>query len=237
MKDWPMASNIQNWSNYDNAQFYENKLTTKKLKDFSSLGGLDEGSDVNLIMPYLNTATSVLEVGAGYGRVVDLLIKRGFKGKISAIERSGTFVKILNKKFKRKITLYHNTILNFESNDKFDVILWLWSGISDFCKPEQLSTIKCLSSYLKPNGRFFIDTLVHSKNPANAIDGDNQTDNQTYLIEIESQKVYGYMPSPKEMKEYAKSTGFQNIEYCEYKTKTGRLRNLHTFSALEKQKA
>lgn len=216
-----------NWGNCDNARFYEN-TPIKTHKYFASKGGLANYSDLKLIEQYLSKAKSILEVGAGYGRVIEYLIKKNSYNikKIYALERSQKYYKILQKKFSYKIKIFNSDLFDFKVKIKFDLILWLWSGITDFSESEQFLAMSILTKHLKKRGIFILDTFAHNVKPSNT----NNSQNQHYATNIGDYMLRGYIPSPRTILKYGEKLGFANTEYLPYCTSTCRPRSLYILS-------
>lgn len=210
------------WTNYDNVPFYE-EAASGLLQKLATLGGLDTCCDMEIIFPYIKDTHSILEVGAGYGRVLDYLTKQNYQGKISAVERSLSFNKILQSKFKDKVSLYNKDLHDFYSDQKFDVILWLWSGIADFSQHEQPLILKKLSSFLTPNGFLVIDSTPPLRKPVNVI----KAKGPEYIIRLGNEISHVYCISNEEITLYAKKIGFKKITHIKYNTLANRIRILH----------
>jgi len=210
------------WKNIDNHEFYEG-IPLETFKVNSILGGLGEGGDLDLITDYIFKANSILEVGAGYGRVLNYLVSQGFKGKISAIERSKKYARLLNKKFGNRVTIFDIDLQKFQTEEKFDLILWMFSGVSDFAKHEQLLVLRKLKQHLVADGNIILDTFSHSLKPANAINAEKQS----YIITEGDYTLYGYIPSIEEIEMYAKCLDFREVKHLPYTTKTNSHRLIH----------
>ncbi len=176
-----------------------------------------------MIADYIFNATSILEVGAGYGRVLNYLTNHKFLGKITAIERSKKCTNLLIKKFGNKINILNQDLKHLQIKNEFDLILWMFSGISDFSQSEQLPILTKLTESLTKNGKIILDAFSHSVKPVNAITASSQG----YIIEDENKTLYGYIPSPQEIDNYAKVLGFKNIAHIPYQTTTNSKRILH----------
>jgi len=210
------------WSNQNNADYYEN-VPFEVQAGYAVRGGLNTGRDLDLILDYIKGSDSLLEVGAGYGRVIDYLLEYNYQGNITAVERSQKFFQLLKEKYSSSVDLIQKDILHLSLKKSFDVILWLWSGISDFMPKEQIQVLKQLSSHLNPDGYILLDTFTHAQQPLNA----NSSNKQYYVIEVEKCVLQGYIPSPDEIKTYAKDIGLQFIQHLPYITTTQRPRDLY----------
>jgi len=212
------------WKNEDNINYYEN-IPTDILRGYAIIGGFEEGCDVDLIEPYILRANSILEAGAGYGRVLRHILRKGYTGKLCAVERSKNFFTRLKKEFGDKVEVIQRDIQKFNPTEKFDLVLCLWSYISEFPKEDQLNILLHLSCFLNPNGVIILDTLLHTVAPKNVVQL-----NQSYIARSEYGTAYGYTPSAKEIHRYAQKLGFENIKHIEYKTQTQRQRIIHILS-------
>jgi len=214
-----------NWKNRDNINYYEN-IPVDVLRELAIMGGLETGCDIDLIYEYIATKTSILEVGAAYGRVIRNILERGYSGKLCAIERSANFYKHLFAQFCDKAHIIHADFESLQPSKKVDIVLSMWSGISEFPKEQQLAIIKKMLSWLKPNGLAILDTISRTLIPKNV----TVCKNQTYIVHSEYGTAYGYTPSNEEIDEYAKQLGIKNIRHINYKTTAGRDRVLHILS-------
>jgi phospholipid N-methyltransferase len=217
---------LEDWDNEINTnKFYEYELCEKNLRVYAELGGLASGSDVEFIFSKISDADTLIEIGGGYGRVIKKLIELKFQGEITAIESSKNFYDKLNKEFNDSVKIYHNSILNLEINLKFDAVLSMWSGISDFTKTEQQLFINKLAALITENGQIIIDTSVWNLKPLNA----KSLDNQYYIISSEESILYGYIPTYDEMINYARNAGLKLTEHIEYETDKKRKRLFYIF--------
>lgn len=61
-------------------------------------------------MEFIDNAASVLEAGAGYGRVIASILKQNYNGQITAIERNYKLYQHLQQYYGDKITLINEDI-------------------------------------------------------------------------------------------------------------------------------
>ncbi len=200
-------------------------MPAEMLKEHATKAGFDDGCDIDIIYDYVKDKDSILELGAGYGRVLKNLINRGYKGKLTAIERSMTYYKYLKTNFSQRVNIIRIDVKDYQPQERYDAILWMWSHISEFPKDEQISILKHVMQWLEPNGVFIFDTFSHTIKPKPA----TKAQKQSYFIESEYGNAYGYIPSPAEMKSYADQLGF-TLKHIEYQTKTLRPRNIYIMS-------
>jgi hypothetical protein len=217
-------SNLSLWDNQTNQiNFYEKSCVPQLLEEYAVRGGLADGSDIDIIYSKIQHAKTLLEVGAGYGRVIKCLQERGFKGGITAVEQSRAFFNNLEKDYGNQAKCYHQNILEFNCKQKFEVILWLWSGISDFSIKEQKTALAKLHQLLNKNGQLILDTLRCFETPANA----SQFDNKHFVIADPNYKLEGYIPSSQEIEKYAYQAGFSKITTIDYLTSMQRKRSIY----------
>ncbi|MCK4870164.1 MAG: class I SAM-dependent methyltransferase [Gammaproteobacteria bacterium] len=211
------------WNNLSNAEYYD-EFPIDTLQGYAEKGGLASGIDVELIFPRIAHTTSLLEIGACYGRIVDHLLRLGYKGHIDALERGRKFSALLAEKYSEmNISVINQDLAKLTTKTKYDAILWMWSGISDFAENEQQPIVNKLYGLLKPNGIAIIETFSHTQSPVNA-----KTDLcQHYTITGKNSSVHGFIPTPEAMKLFATNAGFSNIQYLPYKTTENRPRNIY----------
>ena len=213
------------WDNNTNAQFY-NLITPVELQKFAKKGGLNSGCDLHCLEPYWTKASSILEVGAGYGRVIDCLTRRGYSGRITAIERSQTLLQALQKKYhdNPNVALLELDTHNCDQiAEKFDLILFLWSGLADFSAEEQPKIVKGLSRLLTKGGKLIIDNFLLDRTPLNAV----QLKKQTYAFMLNNLTKYIYEPSVDEINEYAENAGLSYRKILNCTSDAIRNRQLH----------
>lgn len=210
------------WSNRDNNDFYEN-ISLTLLNDYENRSGLSTYCDLDLIEHLLSSANSILEIGAGTGRILRNLLARQLPAKINALERSERLFNLLHHEFSHSLTLIKGDVLDYEPQSKFDLILWMWSGFSDFSPIEQSLLINKLALLLQPNGSIIIDTTRADVMPKNA----SAADGRFYQIKVEEVLINAYVPSEDEMKTYAQQAGLTNVKIFHYTTPTDRPRTLY----------
>ncbi|MCL5260437.1 MAG: class I SAM-dependent methyltransferase [Gammaproteobacteria bacterium] len=224
LKDEGYLSIFPAWKNSDNHQYYEN-IPIEKFFETSVKGGLEEGSDIEQFYHYLINTNSILELGAGYGRVIKNILQRGYKGLIYAVEKSNKKCEYLSKNYKNKIQLICTDLLSFHPNFKVNAILFLWSSISDFSKSEQPLVLKHITSWLNPNGLVILDTLFPNSLPKNATISYDK--NQSCIGSAEHGTLYGYIPTSDEIYKYASQAKLKVIEQINYETNTARKRVIY----------
>ncbi|MDO8953528.1 MAG: class I SAM-dependent methyltransferase [Gammaproteobacteria bacterium] len=212
------------WGNNDNASYFE-KVPYMVLSQYTVKGGIDKGCDIDLVFPYIKNTSSLIEAGAGYGRVVKSLLDRGYKGKIYAVERSQNLCKQISNDFKESAEVICDDIQNYVPLEKVDAVLFMWSSISEFPKSQHLKLLSHMISWLKLNGILIIETISHLLIPQNA----DCSSKQFYSVETEYGKVNGYLPSSDEIELVSAQLGFK-VKKIPYQTETGRDRIIHILS-------
>ncbi|HVV69636.1 MAG TPA: class I SAM-dependent methyltransferase [Patescibacteria group bacterium] len=222
----PHIKSVKNkWTNDDVIEFYE-KIPIDVLRNWAIEGGFEEGCDIDLAYPYIADTRSLIDLGGGYGRVTNRLITNGYQGKIYIVERSQGFYEHLIKNFSQRANITQQDIQRFSPVQKVEAILWMWSGIGDFSKEEQLPILKQICTWLKPGGTLVLETILHTCVPNNA----TVNDGRSFVISTKYGTFYGYKASSEEIQEYGEQLGFKYIKHINYLTPLGRPRVVHILS-------
>jgi trans-aconitate methyltransferase len=212
---------VTKWKNSDNSRFYE-EVSIEALSDCAKQGGFDDCCDVRAIHEHLAKVDSILDVGAGYGRAIDYLIRNFPNIKLTAIERSSSFCAYMREKYKSLVKIYQKDINDFVPKEQFGAILWLWSNISDFSKDEHIPVLTKIVSWLKPQGKLFLDILLDEFKP-NTV-GIEYPDEQNYVASMEKLTLHGYVTKAPEIRKYVQKLKLKIVQEVPFVTKTNRKR-------------
>ena len=104
-----------------------------------------------------NTHSLCLDVGCGYGRIAEGIIKKRKNVFVHGIDIAPTFVKLFNKKLKKKGKAVVGSADKLPyKNDTFDVV-WIVGALMYFEKyKEQMKVVNELVRVLKPNGKLIL---------------------------------------------------------------------------------
>ena len=211
------------WSNQNSKKFYEH-IPIELFEKIAATGGLINSYELELIKPYIKKANNILEVGGGYGRVINHILKhRTSNTEITTIEQSQHLYKHLCATFSENIRVIHENIKTITFDEKFDLILLMWSGLAEFSKRYQPFLIKKLIMALNNHGILIIDNIDSQCKPI----GSTFFKDQTYLIETPYGNLYGYTPSKKDVQYYLKGLPVKNLEVINYNTEQYRARELY----------
>ncbi len=215
------------WNNQDLKTYYEN-VPIQELKEWTKIGGFYKCCDIDVIRSYINKAESILDVGAGYGRAIENILSNGYKNKITAIERCEKFCNYMHKFYDKisQVSIIKADVMEYKFNNKYDLILLLWSNISEYPHDKQLHVLQKLKSALSSGGIMVVETLDHETMPKNS----TTFNKQTYMVESDYGTAYGYIPSAKQVYKYAITLDFKNIKQISYVTTTQRKRLMSIFS-------
>jgi 2-polyprenyl-3-methyl-5-hydroxy-6-metoxy-1,4-benzoquinol methylase len=205
-----------NWTNADNKLFYEN-LSFDDYQKYLSLAGLTNNPDIELIKDYILSASSILEVGPGYGRVIEAAKNIGYQNKFTAIEFSHSLANNLKDKYKDDVII-EESFLESTCQIKFDLILMMWTTLSVFnpINEQQACFYQC-AKMMEDNGYCVIDLLL-SNSADKAI---LHTASETYITNAENNTThYGYGPSILELIRYAATAGLAVRQIKEYRAAT-----------------
>lgn len=223
--------NSLEWKNQDNDEFYGD-IGAEGLIKLSHKAGLFTGCDVKKFAQFWQYKHSVLDIGSGFGRVINALIDNGFKGRITGVERNHQLFNYTSDVYKDTSTV---TLLNQDAytyigdnfDKKFGAIFMLWSGLEDYNPKEQHLIIKRFSQVLEEDGCIFIDTMPMGVQP---LDSERLTE-RAFLFRSENNSIIRiYEPSYNEMDEYAKSAGLKILRLETYLTDTDRPRWLYVLT-------
>lgn len=213
---------MKNFTNQENNGFYS-VMPIQDFVGFSKTCGLTQCCDVNAILPLITDADSILEVGGGYGRVLDFLMDNTHKPKLFAIEKNEKLYRQLATKFAKRATVIHGDILTDSLDERFDVVLILWSSISEFSFVEQAALIAKASQLLRSNGKLFFDVSLMPKH-THKITGNSQT------IETPYGTLHGYFPSTEDVQSYAREANFVDVDHFVFDSDVGLKRTMFMLS-------
>lgn len=203
---------VKEISNDDNIAFY-NGMEEERFRGFSQILGMDAGNDISAIYPQIKEAEVLVELGSGYGRVINNLLQRGYQNKLIAIEVVKPFVEILKRKFTGKVEIVHQNIKTLQLEVKADAILWMWSGILELPVKEQLRAVQWSYEHLKEGGKLIIEI------PYQKIHYIGQMSEQKLVkVETEWGVLHAYLTNGEEITQYAQACGFKTVEEIVYKT-------------------
>lgn len=219
----------------ENIQFYQ--AVDADLYTLANNAGIDgevlNGSmppDIALTLPFTDKEGHYLDMGSGYGRVLKWLLKEHIApNNITSVELAPNYIKQLKKVYHQEgITIIQGNLHDYKPSQVFDNLLWMWCGVCDFPKNEQLNILRHWLNYLsKPNGVFIIESPEASE-PLNS----NVTHAMGSEVSIQHQGIppwHGYMPTDDDMRSYAEQLNV-DIRRVRFTTVTGRNRNLYILS-------
>lgn len=217
-------SSHTDWNNQDNQRFYE-FLKPTGLYQFAKTAGISHGNDLAPLTEVCSAANHILEVGAGYGRVIDFLLNQGHDNQITAIEYCWNSYSYLTQKYKQteQLTLVHQDICDYKPTNQFDLILHLWSGLADFPKPKQPDIVKKLAKLLAQNGTLVIDSYALEVMPLSS----KASSPQSFEMTINSHIKYIDEPTTEDIKSYADLAQLNYVECIKCQSNIGRNRYLH----------
>lgn len=212
--------------NDENLKFYEN-IEINRFTEFAKIIGLDKGIDIDKIFYLIKKSEVIAEIGAGYGRAIDVISKKGYKGKIYAVERVAHLVSYMSHHFANNdsINILQDDVKKLTLPEKVDTILWIWSGILELSLIEQEEALLQIKTQLKPNGSVILETPYQEVK----FIGKKSTDN-FIRFETEWGKIEAYLSTYDDIKQISKKAGFHNVEQILYKTATDLTRVFYVLS-------
>lgn len=206
-----------------NLEFYDN-LGVDPFKLLAEVGGFNTYTDMELVYPHIKNAKSILELGAGYGRCIDFLIARRYKGKIIAVEQSAKLASYLFDHYDNKVEILQRDIKELRLKEKVDAALWMWSGFIDFSPEEQEQSITRVAGFLNKDGKLVIDLpKIGFQTIA------KHQDDKNVSFESPFGNLKCYIPDTADIKKYSDAAGFKNVFHQHYFTSTDKERTLYIF--------
>lgn len=207
--------------NDKNIQFYNN-LGVEPFKKLSEVGGFSSHKDLDLIFPYIEGSNSIVEVGAGFGRCLDFFINKGFEGRLIAVEKAVPYLEYLHKHYADRVQILDVDVKKLELDEKVDTVLWMFSGIIDFSREEQIQTLQRLAGCLNEKGKLVIDIpKLGFRTYA------EHTDEQHLRFDSEYGLLECYIPSVEDITEYQEKAGFTGFIRLDYSTSSGKMRTVY----------
>jgi len=112
------------------------------------------------IKKYNSKATSILEIACGTGAILKLMEKQY---EVSGLDLSKEMLSIAKKKIK-KGNFYHQNMVSFSLDKKFDIILCIYDSINHLTKFTDWNKVfKNSSRHLNKNGLFIFDVNTLAK--------------------------------------------------------------------------
>lgn len=211
-------------TNYDNRNFYE-LSPENSIRNAARCAGLLSNIDIEIVLRYIEVevGNTIIDLGAGEGRVIAHLLERGYPGHISGVEYAKQKYKALAREFNQidRVSILHENMMDL--NGSYDYGLLLFSVILDFTKEEQEKLIINLDKII--GRRLFIDMPKF-----NAEKNGTYLPNQTAVIEMEWGRLEGFFPKKDDLLDFFQNTSFHLQKIEAYITDTKRERELFVFS-------
>ena len=207
--------------NIENIGFYD-QIKPSGLRKLAEERGMDSCNDVKAIHSIIEQANHILEVGAGYGRVLDYLLTYHPKIQADAIEPAGTMFKYLKAKYQDQVNICNTSLQMIETKASYDLILWLWTGMADMSWSEQIDAIETLFGKLDCGGTLIIDVYPEQSLPINMA----STTSHIYTLNTSGATIDTYWRSREGLNEIALDIGFSSFSEITYFTGTESKRHL-----------
>ena len=205
--------NRENWSFYDH-------MPEGMFEHYARKLGLDHAPELDIIDYTWKKAKSVLEIGAGEGRIIDELRRRSYSGHVYALERCPKLCSRLKKKYlkHKRLDILQGSLLDREL-PRAECGLWMWAGIIEFSPEEQEKAIAKLSKS--------VDTLCIEVPVLGEIKATVQQGNIGFLEAPWNQIIHYYWPSSEEIERYLAKSDFAGFSRLSYTTNMNRRRVIY----------
>ena len=170
------------------------------------------------IIKVIYKSKSIIEIGAGEGRVIDGLLRLGYQGNIIGVERSQKHYDLLKRNYRHnpKIEICRKDIL-VDDLPKADLGFFLWAEICNLNEKQQIGIIEKLSRN--------VDTLILDSLIVGEDSNATSYDGNKLIIDMDFGRLEGLIPSADEILEYSKPYfgGFQTWTYHTENSKKRRI--------------
>ena len=221
---YPERKKVQKaWVNNDNDAFFDH-FTLIVHDECLFNAGLATNKDLIFIQKLIVKAKNILEIGAGYGRIV-----KGIKNinpcvRVDAIEKSSLIFDTL-KKFEdvKGVALYNQDVFNFfdTCQERYDLVLLLWSTLAVFSPSEQFKLLKQLRNYLSADCKVVIDFFLRAEGDLKPHTLDNY-----YQVDTDQTSHFGYLCPKKRLKQMSEMIGYSCVSFYEYAADQGVVRQI-----------
>jgi SAM-dependent methyltransferase len=154
--------------NLKNQSMLYDNLSINTLKNLVEKIGLSECPDIKSFEEYIDDNMSILDIGSGYGRAIDYLIKMDRNLSVTGIELNKNYFMALKKKY-NNVHLLNECILHNNIKDTFDIVLMLWCFIYELSDFEISKLLTKIKKSITENSYLFVDVLNEGAAPSNAI--------------------------------------------------------------------
>lgn len=192
-------------------------MTLQEFLGAAKRSGISHGEDVSQIKDLILQSSSILEIGAGYGRVLKYIFGLGYSGILDAVENDIDYYQFCVDHYNNKASIYHADIMSWCPDKKYDLVLWMWTGIAEFKPEEQEKLFRKLANMITPSGYIIIE-----KKDLGSDDSDRvvfEGNRCKFLYDLPGGNLY--VPSNDELLKYA-SNYFEETTIKKY-TATGNI--------------
>ena len=169
-----------------------------------------------------------LEIGIGTGRVVRWLLNNLPRPKVVGIDNCRAHVKKAIGEFKRRAKFLHLDVLKLRESGRFDVVLWLFSGLAEMSPDRRVEAFQRIRAALRPSGAFLLDMVVTV--PLDQVRESKVDDGYCEVVNASGARLSLHVPIPAQIEEYAKAAGLALRTSClDFQPKGDRRRFLAVF--------
>jgi len=166
--------------------WYEEWFNTKEyLEVYKNRDDVEAENLAELILSNIKIESSgkILDMTAGAGRHAINFAKRGFN--VTAVDLSKNLLKVAKENasvYDFNIDFIHSDIRKFETNDKFELVLNLFTSIGYFDSDEEnFELLRKAYNFLKPGGYFVLDYFNRNYLEKNLVPSSVETINETVI--------------------------------------------------------
>ena len=127
--------NRKHLGNTHDLKFYE-KISILNFEELATLCGVDDNCDIERALDFLEHHIRIIDIGGGYGRILNFLQEKRPLCSLATIEASPKLAQYLRlKNMEKKIPIYEGNILDKDfvtTLPKFDTALIMWGTFLSF---------------------------------------------------------------------------------------------------------
>lgn len=150
---------------HENRRFFE-QAPAAWLVQLAEVKGLSECAELEILYPHIadlvhDDQLAALEIGFGYGRVIDWILKKNPQKPIIGVDHSepvhARLVAARRAAGDARTLLVHGCITDLTIPAPINLALWMWAGIFELSDDDKARAISNVAASLIPGGKLAIE--------------------------------------------------------------------------------
>ncbi len=221
-----VRSCAQNFTFLEVSRHYDS-IPPSYLDDLAAAKGLDSHKDLQNVSQHIlpvitQPNSSILEIGVGNGRVLDWLLSHHLKAKYRGVELSEAQTDRLQEKYpdSKNVHIEKGNIVHFYDAQKFDLVLWMWSGFLELNPQEKLLALRSVAKSQNSGGKLILDIPTEIKGET-IVEAANRFVSNPYVKEG-YEPFYGHLVTDAELIQMTTDAGYVLSSQIPYETWNGK---------------